>query len=86
MNSNFNPYNFGEFADAAIVQANHVEYKTITTLDSPQIRTLPDGRNILSQIQFQQIKVISLDARICNSDSKEQFDQRNYSYASRCNY
>ena len=83
---NANPYNFGEFADAAIIQANLVDYRTITTLDLPQVRTVLDGRNILSQIQFQQIKVISLDARIRDSNSKELFDQRNYSYASRCNY
>jgi hypothetical protein len=53
MNLNFDPYNFGEFAYATIAQANHVKYKTITTLELPQATALPDGRNILSQIQFQ---------------------------------
>lgn len=71
MDLNFIPYNFGEAADAAIIQANHVEYKTITTLDLPLVRTVLDGRNMLSQIQFQHIKVISLDARIRELNSKD---------------
>lgn len=40
------PYHFGEPVDAAIVQADHVEYKTITAADLPGVRVLFDGRRV----------------------------------------
>ena len=40
----FEPYHFGEPIDAAIVQADHEEYRTLTPDDLPGVRALVDGR------------------------------------------
>ncbi|TFD50796.1 nucleotide sugar dehydrogenase [Cryobacterium frigoriphilum] len=40
------PYHLGEPVDAAIVQADHAEYRTLTPADLPGIRTLLDGRRL----------------------------------------
>ncbi|AOZ72444.1 nucleotide sugar dehydrogenase [Boudabousia tangfeifanii] len=40
------PYHFGQEVDAAIVQADHAEYKTISAKDLPGIRLLADGRRV----------------------------------------
>lgn len=42
----FEPYHFGAAVDAAVVQADHQEYKTLTPQDLPGVRTLVDGRRI----------------------------------------
>ena len=42
----FEPFHFGESADAAIIQADHQEYRTIKPADIPSLRTLLDGRNL----------------------------------------
>lgn len=41
------PWHFGEAIDAAVVQADHVEYRTLGPSDLPGIRTIVDGRNII---------------------------------------
>lgn len=41
------PWHFGEPIDAAIVQSDHVEYRSIGPDDLPGIRTLVDGRNVI---------------------------------------
>jgi nucleotide sugar dehydrogenase len=42
----FEPYESGAGVDAAIVQTDHVEYRTLTPADLPGISTLVDGRRI----------------------------------------
>jgi len=39
-------YHFGETVDAAIVQTDHQDYRSITPVDLPGIRLLFDGRNV----------------------------------------
>ncbi len=42
----WSPYHLGEQVDAAIVQADHVEYRTLAPADLPGVRLLFDGRRI----------------------------------------
>lgn len=44
----FEPYHRGEPVDAAVVQADHAEYRELTPADLPGIRTLVDGRRVSS--------------------------------------
>lgn len=44
----FAPYHFGDLIDAAIVQADHVEYRSIGSADLPGIRAFIDGRRVSS--------------------------------------
>lgn len=43
----FKPYSFGEEIDLAIIQADHQEYRTLSSSDLPGVRMIYDGRNIL---------------------------------------
>ncbi|MGC5616633.1 nucleotide sugar dehydrogenase [Georgenia sp. Z1491] len=40
------PFHLGEAVDAAVVQADHAEYKELTPADLPGVRILADGRNV----------------------------------------
>ncbi len=40
------PYHAGEAVDAAVVQADHVQYRTLRPGDLPGVRTLVDGRRV----------------------------------------
>jgi nucleotide sugar dehydrogenase len=42
----FTPYNTASPVDAAIIQTDHVEYRTLTPADLPGVSTLIDGRRI----------------------------------------
>ncbi|WP_323958919.1 nucleotide sugar dehydrogenase [Arthrobacter sp. JZ12] len=42
----FDPYHVGEAADAAVVQANHAEYASLTPADLPGVKTFIDGRRV----------------------------------------
>jgi nucleotide sugar dehydrogenase len=42
----FEPFHFGEHVDAAVVQTDHVEYRSLTDSDLPGARTVLDGRNL----------------------------------------
>jgi nucleotide sugar dehydrogenase len=42
----FTPYHYGEPADAAIVQADHPEYRDLAPDRLPGVQTLVDGRNV----------------------------------------
>ena len=42
------PYHLGESVDAAIVQADHAEYRALTAEALPGIRTFIDGRRVSS--------------------------------------
>jgi nucleotide sugar dehydrogenase len=56
----FTPYNFGQAADAAIVQANHAAYADIVSADLPGVRTVVDGRKMLKPGQLSQSDVVVL--------------------------
>jgi nucleotide sugar dehydrogenase len=43
----FEPFHFGESADAAILQADHAEYTHLTQSDLPGVAVLLDGRNVV---------------------------------------
>jgi nucleotide sugar dehydrogenase len=49
----FAPYHLGEPADAAVVQANHAEYKELGPDDLPGIKVFIDGRRVSSPEQWQ---------------------------------
>ena len=42
----FTPYHLGEPADAAVLQADHEEYRTLRAADLPGVRVLVDGRDV----------------------------------------
>jgi nucleotide sugar dehydrogenase len=44
----FVPYHLGTAVDAAVIQADHAEYRTLTAVDLPGVRTVIDGRAISS--------------------------------------
>lgn len=56
----FQPHHFGEAVDAAVVQANHLEYRTLDDKDLPRVTTIVDGRKILLREQFPGIKFVTL--------------------------
>jgi nucleotide sugar dehydrogenase len=51
----FTPYHLGETIDAAVVQADHAEYRTIGPADLPGIRAFIDGRRVSSAEQWPEI-------------------------------
>lgn len=44
----FTPFHLGDEADAAVVQADHAEYRELTTADLPGIKAFIDGRRVSS--------------------------------------
>jgi len=44
----FTPFHLGDEADAAVVQADHAEYRELTTADLPGIKAFVDGRRVSS--------------------------------------
>jgi nucleotide sugar dehydrogenase len=48
----FEPYHLGEPVDAAVVQADHAEYRTIGPADLPGVKYFIDGRRISSADQW----------------------------------
>ena len=44
----FTPYHFGDHADAAVLQADHSEYRTLTKNDLPGVGLIIDGRNFIA--------------------------------------
>jgi nucleotide sugar dehydrogenase len=48
----FAPYQLGEPADAAVVQANHGEYRDLGPADLPGVRVFIDGRRVSSAEQW----------------------------------
>ena len=43
----FEPFHFGETADAAILQADHAEYANLTEKQLPGVSVILDGRNMI---------------------------------------
>jgi UDP-N-acetyl-D-mannosaminuronate dehydrogenase len=45
-------YHLGEPVDAAVVQADHAEYRGLSAADLPGITVLVDGRRVTDPAQF----------------------------------
>ena len=56
----FTPYHFGDPVDAAIIQADHVEYRELRADDLPGLKVLVDGRDITDRSRWAGTKHISL--------------------------
>jgi UDP-N-acetyl-D-mannosaminuronate dehydrogenase len=54
----FEPFHYGDSADAAILQADHVEYFNIDASKLPGVSVLLDGRNVVQSAGS--IKVVPL--------------------------
>lgn len=52
----FVPYHFGESVDAAIVQADHAQYRDITPNDLPGVKTILDGRGVTKEENWNGIR------------------------------
>jgi UDP-N-acetyl-D-mannosaminuronate dehydrogenase len=48
----FTPYHLGEEVDAAVVQADHDEYRSLSARDLPGISAFIDGRRVSSAEQW----------------------------------
>jgi UDP-N-acetyl-D-glucosamine dehydrogenase len=56
----FTPYHFGDPVDAAIIQADHAEYRELRADDLPGLKVLVDGRDITDPSRWAGGKRISL--------------------------
>ena len=54
----FAPYHLGEEADYAVVQTDHVEYRTITKDDLPGVSLIVDGRRSLDPVDFDGVEIL----------------------------
>jgi nucleotide sugar dehydrogenase len=54
------PYGTGRRVDAAILQADHAEYRSFTPADLPGISVLLDGRGVLDSDRWPQVQVVRL--------------------------
>lgn len=54
------PHTAGAAADAAIIQADHVEYRTAGTADLPGVRTIVDGRRVLDARRWPGVTVVAI--------------------------
>jgi nucleotide sugar dehydrogenase len=48
----FSPYHLGETVDAAVVQADHAEYRELGQADLPGVKAFVDGRRVSSAAQW----------------------------------
>jgi nucleotide sugar dehydrogenase len=54
------PYHFGEDTDVAILQADHAEYKDLSPTQLRGVRTVVDGRNLLTGSNFSGVTYLSV--------------------------
>ncbi|HEX7404370.1 MAG TPA: nucleotide sugar dehydrogenase [Candidatus Nanopelagicaceae bacterium] len=52
----FDPYHYGESIDAAIVQADHSEYRDLTSAQLPGVRTILDGRGVTDENNWKGVR------------------------------
>lgn len=52
----FDAYHYGESVDAAIVQADHGEYRELTSAQLPGVRTILDGRGITNENNWKGVR------------------------------
>ena len=53
----FTPYKIGDAVDGMILQADHAEYKKLSSADFPGVKAVVDGRRALDASKFAGIKV-----------------------------
>jgi hypothetical protein len=58
----FAPYHLGEPVAAAVVQADHADYRGLTAADLPGVKTVVDGRGTLSADGFAGVTFRTLGA------------------------
>ncbi|HUR14219.1 MAG TPA: nucleotide sugar dehydrogenase [Mycobacteriales bacterium] len=58
----FTPYHLGEPVAAAVVQADHAEYRDLSAADLPGVRTVVDGRGVLTADGFAGVVVRTVGA------------------------
>jgi nucleotide sugar dehydrogenase len=58
----FEPYVAGSTVDAAIVQADHVEYRTLGASDLPGVKTLVDGRRVTEAARWPGVRRVLIGA------------------------
>ncbi len=56
----FTPHHLGTPVDAAILQADHAEYRTLSPIDLPEATVIVDGRNVLSADTFPDATVLTV--------------------------
>jgi nucleotide sugar dehydrogenase len=49
----FAPFHLGDKAEAAVVQADHADYRSLTPADVPGVRTLIDGRRVTDPTKWE---------------------------------
>lgn len=54
------PYALGVALDAAVVQTDHTEYRTLSAADLPGLKTLIDGRNVIDPNRFPGVDVFAI--------------------------
>ncbi len=54
------PYGEGGAVDAAVVQADHAEYRTLTAPDLPGVRVVLDGRGVLDPARWPGVTIVTL--------------------------
>lgn len=52
----FDAYHYGESVDAAIVQADHAEYRNLTSAQLPELRTILDGRGVTNENNWKGVR------------------------------
>jgi nucleotide sugar dehydrogenase len=52
----FIPYHYGDFVDAAIVQADHAQYRDLSPNDLPGVKTILDGRGITDEAKWASVR------------------------------
>jgi UDP-N-acetyl-D-glucosamine dehydrogenase len=52
----FVPYHYGDSIDAAIVQADHAEYRDLIRAQLPGVRTILDGRGVTDENNWQDVR------------------------------
>ncbi len=57
----FTPYHLGDPVDAAVLQADHVQYRDLTA-DQVPARSIVDGRRILDPAAFPGVTVVAIGA------------------------
>jgi nucleotide sugar dehydrogenase len=56
----FSPYRLGEQVDAAVVQADHAEYRTLSASDVPGARVIVDGRRVTDATRWDGVTRLQL--------------------------
>ena len=56
----FTPFHLGDSVDAAVVQADHVEYTSLSSQDLAGLKTIVDGRRITRSENFGTVRHVVL--------------------------